>query len=115
MPTRRKVSFAYGTLVTPTRLALVWARSEAAEVAGTETPIYALAVVSDTYWQFGALYEDWDNGLYCESIEAVVSVTPLRLQATRHLTLTAPYTLARPLWSALTGGRCSPSLFVKVS
>ena len=53
---RGTVSFAYGTPVAPTRLALVWAwsdrgewtQTEAAAVAGTGTPIYALAVVSDT-------------------------------------------------------------------
>ena len=55
---RGTVSFAYGTPVTPTRVALVWAwsdrgewtQAEPAAVAGTGTPIYALAVASDTYW-----------------------------------------------------------------
>ena len=49
--------------------------------------------------------------MYYESIETVVSVTPLRLQATRHLTLTAPYTARPALMVSFDGWQMQPIAF----
>lgn len=71
------VSFASGdSIISPTHPAYVWgwaesgewAETEAGVVSGTNTFTYALRVVSDTVWHVGAVYEDWDNGQFYESL-----------------------------------------------
>ncbi len=101
------ISFAPGIVATPTHPAYVWgwtdtgerAETEAPLVAGTSTFTYTLRVVSDTVWHVGAVYEDWDNGVFYESPEAVVPVPPTPspvAQAFQDLELGGPWPLPQP-------------------
>jgi hypothetical protein len=99
------ISFAAGLLVTPTHPAYVWGWSEDGEwaeteahiISGTSTFTYSMKVVSDTIWHIGTVYEDWDNGAYYESPEAVVPVTPPTGLATQNLVLGGPWSLPSPI------------------
>ena len=98
------VSFAGGISVTPTHAAYVWgwaesgewAETEAALIAGTSTFTYSMRVVSDTIWHVGAVYEDWDNGVFYESPERLAPVPPSTGQVTRNLDLGGPWPLPQP-------------------
>jgi hypothetical protein len=98
------VGFAPGIVATPTHPAYVWgyantgewAETEAMVVPGTDTFTYTLRVVSDTVWHVGAVYEDWDNGLFYESPEETVPVLPPSGQAIQDLELQGPYALPQP-------------------
>ncbi len=98
------LSFAPGIAITPTHPAYVWgwaesgawAETEAAPVPGTNTFTYTLRVISDTVWHIGAVYEDWDHGVFYESPEEVVPVPPPSGQAVQDLTLGGPWALPQP-------------------
>ena len=98
------VSFAAGISVTPTHAAYVWgwaesgewAETEAALITGTSTFTYAMQVVSDTIWHVGAVYEDWDNGVFYESPERLAPVPASTGQATANLELGGPWMLPQP-------------------
>jgi hypothetical protein len=100
------VTFAPGIVVTPTHPAYVWgwadsgewSEAEALVVSGTDTFTYSMRVVSDTVWHVGAVYEDWDNGVFYESPEEMVPVppTPPIAQAFQDLELGGPWPLPQP-------------------
>jgi hypothetical protein len=96
------VTFAPGIVVTPTHPAYVWGWAESGEWAETEavfsssTATYTLRVVSGTVWHVGAVYEDWDNGLFYESPEEVVGLMTTD-QATQDLELGGPWPLPQPI------------------
>jgi len=97
------ITFAPGLLVTPTHPAYVWGWAETGEWAETEAITasanaftYALPVVSGTVWHVGAVYEDWDNGLFYESAEEVVDLTTTDV-AVQNLELGSPQLLPQPI------------------
>jgi hypothetical protein len=99
------IRFAPGTVVTTTHPAYVWGWSDngewteaVANPTGIDTFSYTLRVVSDTVWHIGAVYEDGDNGVYYESLDAIVSVPPTTpvAQAFQNLVLRGPYALPQP-------------------
>jgi hypothetical protein len=96
------VTFAPGIVVTPTHPAYVWGWAESGEwaeteaVLGSSTATYTLRVVSGTVWHVGAVYEDWDNGLFYESPEEVVDLM-ITDQATQDLELGGPWLLPQPI------------------
>jgi hypothetical protein len=98
------VTFASGIAVTPSHAAYVWGWTDSGEWAETEamtstsqTFTYTMRVVSDTVWHVGAVYEDWDNGVFYESSEMDVSVLPPSGQATQDLELGGPWPLPQPI------------------
>jgi hypothetical protein len=105
------LTFTPSVLVTPTHAAYVWGWSESGEwaeteaVFGSDTATYTLNVVSGTVWHVGAVYEDWDNGLYYESAEAIVPVAPPTGQATQDLVLDGPWTLPQPVVVSFDGSQ----------
>jgi hypothetical protein len=98
------ITFAPGITATPDHPAYVWgwaengawAETEALPISGTHTFTYEMAVISDTVWHIGAVYEDWDAGVYYESGEAVVPVAPPSGEAIQNLEVRGPETLLRP-------------------
>jgi hypothetical protein len=100
------ITFAPGILMTPTHPAYVWGWADTGEWAETEAMVsgpqsftYTLRVVSNTTWHIGAVYEDWDKGLFYESPEAQVAVgttpSPVAL-AVQDLELGGPWPLPQP-------------------
>jgi hypothetical protein len=77
------IGFAAGlSPAAPTQPAYVWAWSEMGEWADTDAAVasansftYELMVVRGTRWHVGAIYEDWNNGVYYETVETVVDLT----------------------------------------
>jgi len=105
------VSFATGINVTATHPAYIWGWSDNGEWAETKAPTdtihtfeYALPVVSGTVWHVGAVYEDWDNGVYYESAEMAVDLTATG-QAMQNLTLSGPYPLPQPFIVSFDGSQ----------
>jgi hypothetical protein len=106
------VSFAPGLVVTPSHPAYVWgwtdtgewAETEAAQVPGTNAFSYTMPVISNTVWHVGAVYEDWDNGVFYESPERVVPV-PSGGHAVRHLQLFGPWPLPQPFIVSFDGSQ----------
>ncbi|UCC65321.1 MAG: carboxypeptidase regulatory-like domain-containing protein, partial [Anaerolineae bacterium] len=98
------VTFAPGIAVSATHSAYVWGWADTGEwaeteavVAGPNTFTYVMQVVSDTVWHVGAVYEDWDNGVFYESPEETVHVLPPSGQATQDLELGGPWPLPQPI------------------
>ncbi len=73
-----------------------WSEAEAQPVTGTGTFTYTLPVVGNTVWHIGAVYEDWDNGLFYESAEQTVTLGAPPSQAVQNLDLAGPYALPQP-------------------
>jgi hypothetical protein len=109
------VTFAPGIAPTPTHAAYVWgwvdsgewAETEATVVPGTDTFTYTMRVVSGTLWHVGAVYEDWDNGVFYESPEEQVTVppTPPVGQAVQDLELGGPWSLPQPIIVSFDGAQ----------
>jgi len=107
------VTFAPGLAVTPTHPAYVWgwaesgewAEAEAAVVPGSSSFAYTMRVISDTVWHVGAVYEDWDNGVFYESAEKVVPVLPPSGQAIQDLVLDGPWALPQPFIVSFDGSQ----------
>jgi hypothetical protein len=107
------ITFVPGAVVTATHPAFVWgwaegggrAETEAHVVPGTNTFTYTMRVISDTVWHIGAVYEDWDNGVFYESAEAVVPVPPPSGQAIRDLALGGPWPLPQPFIVSFDGSQ----------
>jgi hypothetical protein len=106
------IDFATGLDVTPTHPAFVWGWAESGEwmeaegevVAGTQTFTYSMPVVSGTIWHIGAVYDDWDNGLYYESAEQLVDLRSTAVAA-QDLTLHGPYLLPQPFIVSFDGSQ----------
>ena len=100
------ISFAPGIVATATHPAYVWGWTKSGEWAEAEarrtsvnTFSYTLRVVSDTVWYVGAVYEDWENGVYYESPRETVPVAPTPspiAQAFQDLELGGPWALPQP-------------------
>jgi len=97
------VTFVPGASVTATHPAYVWAWADSGEWAetkaiasGVNTFTYTLGVISDTVWHVGAVYEDWDNGVFYESPEALVPVAPASPSVIQNLELGGPWILPQP-------------------
>lgn len=98
------ISFAPGVVATPTHPAYVWgwsdrgewSETEAVFAPGSNTAAYTLPVISGTVWHVGAIYEDWDQGVFYESPDPVVPVLPPGGQATQDLVLGGPWPLPQP-------------------
>jgi len=107
------VTFAPGIALTLTHPAYVWgwadtgewAETEALVVPGTDTFTYIMRVVSDTVWHVGAVYEDWDNGVFYESPEQTVPVLPPSGQAIQDLEMGGPWPLPQPFIVSFDGGQ----------
>jgi hypothetical protein len=100
------ITFAPGSVVTATHPAYVWGWADTGEwteaqamTSTTDTFTYTLRVISDTVWHVGAVYEDWDNGVFYESPEEMVPVppTPPIAQAFQDLELGGPWPLPQPI------------------
>jgi hypothetical protein len=107
------ITFAPGIVATPTHPAYVWgwadsgewAETEATVVPGTDTFTYTMRVVSDTVWHVGAVYEDWDNGLFYESPEETVPGLQPSGQAVQDLELGGPWALPQPFIVSFDGAQ----------
>ncbi|MBU1746502.1 MAG: hypothetical protein KKA73_02320, partial [Chloroflexi bacterium] len=106
------IVFTPGLTVTPTHSAYVWgwarngewAETEATPVPGTHIFTYTLRVISGTFWHVGAVYEDWDAGLYYKSRKVVVSV-PSSGHAVQNLVLDGPKALPQSHVVSFDGGQ----------
>jgi len=108
------VAFSTTAVVTASHPAYIWGWSEGGEWAETEAPVvsgtntftYSMRVVSGTTWHIGAVYEDWDHGVYYKSRpEEVVPVLPPSGRATQYLTMTGPYALPQPFIVSFDGAQ----------
>ncbi|UCC65238.1 MAG: hypothetical protein JSV36_09455, partial [Anaerolineae bacterium] len=106
------VTFASGIDVTATHAAYVWGWTDSGEWAETEAVVasvntftYTMRVVSDTVWHVGAVYEDWDNGVFYESPEMYVHVPAPGGQATQDLELGGPWLLPQPVIVSFDGSQ----------
>jgi hypothetical protein len=114
---RGSVTFAAGINVTPTHSAYIWgwsedgewAETEAGLITGTSTFTYSMRVVSGT-WHVGAVFEDWDNGLYYESMEQT-AVALSNGHVVRDLELQGPWTMPQPIIVSFDGSQMQTIIF----
>lgn len=84
------------------------AEADAMVVQETRTFTYSIPVVSGTVWHVGAVYEDYDNGVYYESPEQTVTVTG---QVVQNLVLQGPYLSPQPFIVSFNGTQMQTIVF----